>query len=49
LVHLKKKLKIWKLTKIEDSMERWIAFPGNIGEKGENFGQNVWDSSEVLL
>jgi hypothetical protein len=44
----KKKLKLWRLPppqKIEDSMERRSAsplWPTCIGEKGRNFGQNIW-------
>ncbi len=34
----KKKLKLWRLPKINDSME-----------KRKDFGQNIWDYSEVLL
>jgi hypothetical protein len=33
LAHWKKKLKLWRLTKIEDSMERWSASP---------FGRPIW-------
>jgi hypothetical protein len=36
----------WRLPKIEDCMERWSVFvfgPPIIGEKGEDFGQNIGD------
>ncbi len=41
----KKKLKLYRLPKILDSMERWSASPFGpaICEKGEDFGQNIWD------
>jgi hypothetical protein len=35
-------LKLWRLLKIEDSMERWSALPFGltyIGEKGKNLGK----------
>jgi hypothetical protein len=49
----KKKLKLQRLSNIEDSMERWgrggclSLWPKYISEK--DFGQNIWDYSEVLL
>jgi hypothetical protein len=39
----KKRLKTWRLPKIEDSMERWSASP-YVGQKGrEDFWQTIWD------
>jgi hypothetical protein len=38
----KKKLELWRLLKIEDSMERWSASPFGptyIGEKGRTLGK----------
>jgi hypothetical protein len=47
----RKKLKLWRLTKIQVSFEDgtylpWLTY---IDEKGENFGQNIWDKRVVLL
>jgi len=42
LAHHKKKLKLWRLPKIKDSLERWSAsplWPIYIGEKGRTLGK----------
>jgi hypothetical protein len=46
LAHRKKKLKLWRLPKIEDSMEWWSASPplAHLYRwERQDFGQNVWD------
>jgi hypothetical protein len=47
----RKKLKLWRLTKIQVSLGDgthipWLTY---IDEKGVNFGQNIWDKPVVLL
>jgi hypothetical protein len=49
--HKKKKLKLWRPTKIQVSLGDgthlpWLTY---IDEKGENFGQNIWDKHVVIL
>jgi hypothetical protein len=42
LAHHKKRLKLWKLPKIEDYMEKWSAsrlWPRYISEKGRTLGK----------
>ncbi len=41
----KKKLKLWKLRKIENSMDKWSASPlaHRYMWEGKDFEQNIWD------
>jgi hypothetical protein len=48
MAHHKKKLKLWRLPKIEDSMERWGAIGDTLGEHIVNL-RNILGTSWELI